>query len=460
MHTSRLHSFVDFCCLFVLSCSLAPLGAMAADELEPLTGTELFHRRWQVNDPYCAGGDGVGPVFNDTSCVGCHHQGAVGGGGDNEHNVDLLTLRTPPEDLAAAARRDRRTPLRVHPDFLANRATIVLHKFGTSSDYEFYRFRLLGREYAREMSAVDRARFWAQVAKSERRSPAVQSFTVQGLQFQLSQRNTPALFGAGLIDMLSTTDIEAMAAAQSAGHGGVEGRVAVANPRFRDATGRFGWRGQTASLEEFVLGACANEVGLACSNHSQAIDPLFPDAKQRGADLDEDQCEKLVAFVRGLPRPVQIKPTEPNALLEVERGEALFHRIGCGVCHAATVGPIDGLYSDLLLHDMGRELADPVPALPQMEVVGHRSVDFGYFGGIVDILAEVDTETRQEWRTPPLWGVADSAPYLHDGRAANLAQAVLLHGGEGAGAKENFTLLTGAEQKSLIAFLRSLRAPL
>jgi CxxC motif-containing protein (DUF1111 family) len=75
-------------------------------------------------------------------------------------------------------------------------------------------------------------------------------------------------------------------------------------------------------------------------------------------------------------------------------------------------------------------------------------------------LAEVQTETRQEWRTPPLWGVADSAPYLHDGRAKNLHQAIAMHGGEATDSRDQFGLLPGSDRESVIAFMMTLRAPL
>jgi CxxC motif-containing protein (DUF1111 family) len=64
-----------------------------------------------------------------------------------------------------------------------------------------------------------------------------------------------------------------------------------------------------------------------------------------------------------------------------------------------------------------------------------------------------------EWRTPPLWGVADSAPYLHDGRAPTLQEAIRLHGGQAANAAQRFARLNPAEQVQLIAFLKTLRVP-
>ena len=82
---------------------------------------------------------------------------------------------------------------------------------------------------------------------------------------------------------------------------------------------------------------------------------------------------------------------------------------------ARRLGDIDGIYSDLLLHDMGPALSDS-----------------GSYYGISEPDSSKDGVKRQEWRTPPLWGFRDSGPYLHDGRAKNLEEAVALHGGEAA----------------------------
>ena len=128
-----------------------------------------------------------------------------------------------------------------------------------------------------------------------------------------------------------------------------------------------------------------------------------------------------------------------------EEGQRLFDQIGCASCHTPQLGSVAGLYSDLLLHRMGQDLEgggsynQPPPSLP-----GSSSSE----GPLPD-----------EWRTPPLWGVADSAPYLHDGRAATLEDAILLHAGQAAPAAGHFARLRPQEKEQLLAFLKSLRAP-
>jgi CxxC motif-containing protein (DUF1111 family) len=123
--------------------------------------------------------------------------------------------------------------------------------------------------------------------------------------------------------------------------------------------GKFGWRGQTAALSEFVMGACANELGLEVPGHSQGVDPLDPQYHAKGTDLVQAQCDDLTAFVASLPRPVQRHPRGLNERKSWDAGEQVFNSVGCANCHVRQVADVDGLYSDLLPHDMGPELADP-----------------------------------------------------------------------------------------------------
>jgi len=134
----------------------------------------------------------------------------------------------------------------------------------------------------------------------------------------------------------------------------------------------------------------------------------------------------------------------------VDAGKLAFSKIGCAECHTPSLGSVDGLYSDLLLHRMGQELQGggsyndvPRPITPPPDDSDPSSA----------------SPHPGEWRTPPLWGVADSAPYLHDGRAATLEDAIQMHRGQGAAAANKFAGLTPMEKNELVGFLRSLRAP-
>jgi CxxC motif-containing protein (DUF1111 family) len=167
------------------------------------------------------------------------------------------------------------------------------------------------------------------------------------------------------------------------------------------------------------------------------------DYQPRGLDLTTEQCQQMTAFISALPRPVETVPpaqTEP-----VGRGRQLFHAVGCAACHVANMGSIEGVYSDFLLHRMGPDFA----------------AGGSYYGApsTPSPGSLADAPMPDEWRTPPLWGVADSAPYLHDGRAATLADAIKAHGGQAQESARRYAKLSPVQQQYVLQFLKSLRAP-
>lgn len=216
--------------------------------------------------------------------------------------------------------------------------------------------------------------------------------------------------------------------------------------------GRFGWHANVASLREFTLTACAVELGLTVPDHARAADPLQLDQRSPGLNLSAEQCDALLSYIAQLPRPIEAKNPHSNV---VTRGRKVFGRIGCTDCHRPDLGGVTGLYSDLLLHNMGPDLKgtsysallEGRGTLPDDTTPG-RTITF--------------QETRMEdlfWRTPPLWGVASSAPYLHDGRAATLSDAIRLHGGQGRLSAKEFSRLSDADETALLTFLGTLVAP-
>ena len=255
----------------------------------------------------------------------------------------------------------------------------------------------------------------------------------------LSERNPPALFGVGLIDALPEAVLLAAEKQGFPEFPEIRGHV---NRLKGGRIGRLGWKAETPDLREFVLSACANELGLEVPGHHQAASPLDPDAKAKGLDLTAEGCDALVAYVRHLPAPTGSRPAETRESQANARGRSLFEAAGCATCHRPRLGEVDGIYSDLLLHDMGPALSD----------------SGSYYG-----IAEPDSSTggvkRQEWRTPPLWGFRDSGPYLHDGRARDLEEAVAFHGGEAANSARRFFKLVPEERLRVQAFLRSLAPP-
>jgi CxxC motif-containing protein (DUF1111 family) len=270
---------------------------------------------------------------------------------------------------------------------------------------------------------------------------------------QISQRNTPALFGDGQIDAVPDDAIiahqrEHSGAASLVGlnhakDGLIRGRVA----RLVDGrVGKFGWKGEFATLTEFVKAACANEIGLSNPGRPQAT-PLGRRGYQaKGTDLTDTQCELMTDFIRGLALPAVVVPSDSVAREEVEAGRNMFAEIGCADCHSPKLGPVEGLFSDLLLHDMGVDLESAPGAYGEPPVLAPQ-------------FRKDERPNSAEWRTPPLWGVADSAPYLHDGRSATLEDAIKRHGGEAKGVAKRFAALSTDRQLALLAFLKTLRAP-
>ena len=122
--------------------------------------------------------------------------------------------------------------------------------------------------------------------------------------------------------------------------------------------GRFGWKAQKPSLEDFALTACAVELGLNVPGHEQAGVPLKPDYKAPGLDMNQAECDALVSYLRNLPTPVERKPATAQEAVIIGAGHKLFASVGCAACHVEKVGTASGIYSDLLLHDMGPELGD------------------------------------------------------------------------------------------------------
>jgi CxxC motif-containing protein (DUF1111 family) len=282
-----------------------------------------------------------------------------------------------------------------------------------------------------------------------------------------SRRNTPALFGAGLIDALPERVLaevaaeQAKASRQSPGDGAVARNDEAALPvmgrvaRLKDGRiGRFGWKGNVASLREFTLQACSSELGLEVPGFARATPPWKKEYKAPGLDLTSEECDALIRFVASLPKPQTRPPDSPQQAGDIEHGRKLFASIGCAACHRPKLGDVDGIYSDLLLHDMGRDLSDSGSyTVIEAEIASNDK------SNPKSSAALIRDANEREWRTPPLWGLRDCAPYLHDGRADTVADAVTLHGGEGLTASQAFRRLSPRERQQVELFLQTLVAP-
>jgi CxxC motif-containing protein (DUF1111 family) len=419
--------------------AIAPVGlrvlAWRAPKTQPVdtvqakAGEELFQHEWTANDPLAGGGDGLGPVFNAASCTACHHKGGVGGSGEIDDNVTNFSIRSTDGKQAREGV--------VHAFAVDNQKAETFADLDPSLP-AVSRLKLTDLIRVRRNSSANNGCQPPRQETISRFAPGV----------DISQRNTPALFGDKLIDEIPDRVIIATERAErlkwGLAHADDEdvpvGRASrLANGRI----GHFGWKAQTASLADFVQAACANELGLGNPGQAQPR-PLGNTGYQPpGLDLSAEQCNQLTAYIASLPRPVE--RVVFGAQGKASAGKKRFTSIGCTDCHMPDVGAVKGIYSDLLLHRMGQDLVgggsygEPPPPLP----------DFPPGEG----------PSPGEWRTPPLWGVADSAPYLHDGRAVTLDEAIRLHGGQASRSTRLYANLAQPERDEVIAFLQTLRAP-
>jgi CxxC motif-containing protein (DUF1111 family) len=331
---------------------------------------------------------GLGPTFNNVSCVSCHASGAVGGGGP-----------------------------------------ITVTRFGRVDHGVFDPLEALGGSLLQQ-NAID---------------PGVQELIPPEANVVVHRESTP-LFGLGLIEAIPDQAI--LRGAQHPVVSGIRGRAAQITDVVSGITriGRFGWKAQQATLLAFAGDAYLNEMGITSrffpTENAPNGDTAALAAFDRFAD-PEDQVDPVTGkgdidaaadFMRFLAPPTAL-PFTPAATA----GRNVFTQINCAVCHTPvlTTGPnpiaaLDRrpvpLYSDLLLHDMG--------------LLG-------------DGVAQADAGPR-EMRTAPLWGLRASGPYLHDGRAATVDEAIRGHDGEAAVVRARYLRLNAQQRQQLLEFLNSL----
>ena len=315
----------------------ASLRAVAA-------GRELFNHEWTVNDPL-ASGDGIGPVFNAKSCLACHVQGGGGGGGPVARNVTVYGV-TASKSLPFAPIGVVHTSA-IKPEF---QETLNMVNPGLPNKPSMPLEQL-----------TDRTR------------------TTLPTGVTITQRNTPALFGDGLLDAVPeqalhaeqrrNSEIARLVGMSRAKDPLIRGRVA----RLPDGRlGRFGWKAEFASLDDFVRAACANELGLSNPTRPQPTPLSNRQYAAKGVDLTDAQCVLIGDYLRELPAPVQALPLDSTERGRVENGAKQFEAIGCADCHTPDLGSIKGFYSNLLLHDMGPELASSTGYYGEAPAAPHR----------------------------------------------------------------------------------------
>lgn len=242
------------------------------------------------------------------------------------------------------------------------------------------------------------------------------------------QRQTPSLLGAGLIDSVLDSEILMHEDPTDADFDGVYGVARMVDIGGTLEVGRFGWKAQAPRLADFVRDAMGGELGITTSDDGRGFALLSDSDPTSDPELTDAEADDVAFFLTELGRPLRKDPTHPTVL----QGELLFDQVGCTKCHVPSMmgsgGPVP-LYSDLLLHDVMpstyRGMAEPgAPA--------------GFF------------------RTPPLWGIGETAPYMHDGRGETLAGAIANHQGEADAVRMAYDALSAADKAALIAFLEDL----
>jgi CxxC motif-containing protein (DUF1111 family) len=331
---------------------------------------------------------GLGPIFNDVSCVACHFQGGVGGG-----------------------------------------SRTVVTRFGRVTNGVFDPLAELGGPLLQRRAIA----------------PAFLE-TVPAVANVVARRMTTPVFGAGLIEAIP--DATLMAQAALVKPDGVKGRVAMVKDVVSGSmrVGRFGWKAQGATLQTFSADAYLNEMGVTgrffpvenAPNGNKALlatsDKVLDPEDALAAGATKSDSDLAADFMRLL---APVPPAAGGAA--AASGALVFREVGCAVCHVPSykTGPspvavlanktVD-LYSDLLLHDMGK-LGDGIAQPPA---------------------------TMTEMRTAPLWGLRLRDRYLHDGRASTLDMAILAHDGEAKVARDRYSKLTVAKRTALMAFLSTL----
>jgi len=252
----------------------------AIDPAQAKAGGILFNHEWQPNDPLSPNGDGLGPVFNAKSCVACHFQGGVGGSSGLDHNVTTYVIQ--PIDRNQVQREG------------------VIHAHATSPE-----FRETLKLLDPALPPVSQPKLEQLIVNDLRGDIGPGSIATPN-HIQLSQRNTPALFGARLIDAIPDRVIIAQEHQQRAKYALASSDsetfpIGRAHRLPSGGVGRFGWKAQMARLNDFVVAACANELGLGNPREAQPVSLAKLDYKSAGLDLTQAQCDEITAFVASLP---------------------------------------------------------------------------------------------------------------------------------------------------------------
>jgi CxxC motif-containing protein (DUF1111 family) len=427
-------------------------GMSAKDKQRFIKGERVFTNFWiAVNNPVIpliwdlsqsgpGGGEwGLGPMFMATNCAGCHLNAGRGRALDASGLrvfQQLVRLSIPGETPHGGPKPDPNygqdiqsfdMVTRSDPDARAGEGEVFID--WVNSNFTFP-----------DGSTI------------ELRKPSVR---VENLNFgpladnvMISLRNTQAILGMGYLEAISEKDILKQVEKQKAM--GLNGRPNYVRDDINKkiSLGRFGWKANQPSIKQQVASAFLADIGINSAIYpEQSCTPVQKEClaaiSGKEPELRDELWEPITFWSQSLDVPAQ----RNRETAEFKTGEKLFESAGCSGCHVpemrtgkyAAVPQLSNKlirpYTDLLLHDMGPDLADG------------RS-DFKASGS--------------DWRTPPLWGIGlsmqvnASNSFLHDGRARNLLEAIVWHGGEAKTSRDKFIAFTKKQRDELIYFLSSI----
>lgn len=413
-------------------------GRAFEQPIPTLTGARLAHH--ELGDSLFAAGFidgatgmapnvGLGPLFNNTSCFACHELNGRGQPPVVPRAFRGMLFRL---SIPAFVPDGPPAPVPGYGGQLQNRAIVGTTPEGTVDiTYERVSGQFAdGSTYELQRPVYQLAATYAPLPPNVLMSPRI----------------APQIVGLGLLESVPDAEVLVRADESDRDGDGISGKANVVSGGITTGRqlGRFGHKASTASL--LIQAATAYNEDVGITSPALPIENCaaqLPICAAHAPDVTSEHLNAVVFYTRTLAVPARRDIHDPD----VRRGAELFASARCSACHAPTLRTgaralepeLANLtihpYSDLLLHDMGPELADGRP-------------DFRASGS--------------EWRTPPLWGIGLSAfvaghtRFLHDGRARNLEEAVLWHGGEALAAREVYRRLTKTERDALLRFLGSL----
>ena len=244
------------------------------------------------------------------------------------------------------------------------------------------------------------------------------------------QRQTPNTLGLGLIDTISDAEVLSHEDPNDNDGDGCRGVARMIDIAGVPEVGKLGWKAQVPTVSDFLRDALGGETGITVPDDGRGFGMLSDADSIADPEISTDDFSDMLFFAVHLAYPPRGGNTDPQVLV----GEALFNTVGCAVCHVPVLqgsgGPVP-LYSDLLLHDIYPD----------------------DFRGTADLGTPAGVGF---YKTPPLWGVRVTAPYLHDGRATTLEDAILLHQDEAQQVTAAYQALSEEEQDALLLFLSDL----